>query len=67
MKIVPHGWPVKLAECPPGLFVFDGHLGFRSEYGDDAYVVQSGEYFWGGTDKRPERAELIVQPCITES
>lgn len=28
----------------------------------DAYVVASGEYFWGGTKTQEERAALIVQP-----
>lgn len=28
----------------------------------DAYVVASGEYFWGGTDKHPDRAKLMVEP-----
>ena len=61
---------VPLAECPPGLFEFEGRLGFRSEYRSnegwpDAYVVESGEYFWGGAERHPERAELMVLPLTT--
>ena len=45
---------VPLKECPPGLFLWNGNLCFRSEYATmtetnlrqpDAYVVESGEYF----------------------
>jgi hypothetical protein len=45
--------PCRLDECPPGLFLFEGTLGFKSEYADvdgglDVYCCDSGEYFWGG-------------------
>jgi hypothetical protein len=68
---------VSLAECPPGLFVFGlSCLGFKSEYKtesqsrpgvwqSDAYVVESGEYFWGGTSNAVEREELLVTPLST--
>lgn len=56
-----------LAECPPGLFIFNGGIGFKSEYSTpegspDAYVVSSGEYFWGGTSDRKARDALVVIP-----
>lgn len=60
-----------LAECPPGLFWSNGSggwaLGFRSEYsstekGPEAYVLLSGEYFWGGAKTHAERRELTVHP-----
>lgn len=60
-----------LADCPPGLFLFGAHLGFKSEYRTvnsagfaqtDAYVVASGEYFWGGAPTAEAREELLVQP-----
>lgn len=63
-----------LGECPPGLFLFGGlHLGFKSEYKtesqsrpgvwqSDAYVVESGEYFWGGTSNPVIREQLEVEP-----
>lgn len=62
---------VTLGDCPPGLFLFAGVcLGFKSEYRtasisrpgfsqSDAYVVASGEYFWGGTSD-PEKRELLM-------
>jgi hypothetical protein len=57
-----------LAACPPGLFVFEGHYGFKTEYTDDngpeAYCEPSGEYFWGGAKTAKERANLVVMPAI---
>jgi hypothetical protein len=67
------GEPVRLDECPPGLFLFGDTLGFRSEYWTpkqtppnqpDAYVVESGEYFWGGADTTAERSKLLVRPLL---
>ena len=64
------GYPLR--DCPPGLFMFEGTLCFRSEYSTtlenprryqpDAYVVESGEYFWGGAKTSEERSALIVFP-----
>ena len=65
------GEAVPLKECPPGLFLWNGNLCFRSEYATmtetnprqpDAYVVESGEYFWGGVSDSRSRDELMVQP-----
>ena len=58
---------VTLAACPPGLFRFNGRLGFKSEYRDDlgcaeAFVVESGEAFWGGTTDKIVRDKLLVVP-----
>lgn len=64
---------VTLGECPPGLFLFEDTLGFKSEYKtesqsrqgfwqSDAYVVESGEYFWGGTSDPIARERLTVLP-----
>jgi hypothetical protein len=63
-----------LADCPPGLFTFNGTLCFKSEYTTtlenphryqcDAYVVESGEYFHGGAKSTAERAALIVTPTL---
>ena len=44
---------ITLAECPIGLFESDaGELCLKTEYGNnegriDAYIVSSGEFFWG--------------------
>lgn len=55
-----------LARCPVGLFVWSGELCFKSEYSTggrpDAYVVASGEYFWGGTDSPEAVGGLRVTP-----
>lgn len=62
---------VRLKNCPPGLFWYKDALCFRSEYSTvttknpwqpDAYVVASGEYFWGGTSDSLARSELFVTP-----
>lgn len=69
--------PVSLAECRPGPFWFNGSLGFKTEYGmtlpngmgmwtvthwPEAYCMDSGECFWGGTSKHEDRAKLLVWP-----
>lgn len=62
--------PCTLAECPPGLFLADAYntLGFKSEYRTDrgaieAYIVESGEFFWGDHPQTVERQRLqIVRP-----
>lgn len=56
-----------LETCPPGLFLFDRTLGFKTEYrdtnGPEAYVVASGEYFWGGVaGLKDARRQLVVIP-----
>lgn len=63
---------VTLRECPPGPFLFDGTLGFKTEYAEEipagsrqwwpgAYCMDSGEFFWGGVTTHKERAELMVR------
>lgn len=72
-RLVPNGEPVTLDDCPEGLFLFNGNLGFMTEYTTekndgfqqrDAYCGDSGEYFWGGASSARERAKLIVQPML---
>ena len=59
---------VPLADCPPGVFVSpQGWLGFRNEYWTDkgepeAYVLASGEFYWGGVDTHAERRKVLVRP-----
>lgn len=53
---------VKLVDCPIGLFIKDDTLCVKTEYGNDAYIVCSGEYFWGGTATEDERNEVMVLP-----
>lgn len=33
----------------------------------DAYVMASGEYFWGGTSTHEDRAKLMVEPIDPEA
>lgn len=61
------GEPCAFVDCRPGLFRYAGMLCFKSEYStspgqQDAYCVDTGEYFWGGTRDVEERRALIVAP-----
>ena len=66
--LVQRWWECTLGQCPPGLFLHGDDLGFKTEYSDtngpEAYVVASGEYFWGGTDDKEVRRKLKVVPVI---
>lgn len=66
-RLVVESPPVSLVDCPPGLFRFNSTLGFRSEYGDDAFVVESGEAFWGGESNRAKRNALLVIPLALQA
>lgn len=69
------GKPVTLKDCEPGLFRSkDGWLGLKTEYKTpiskglfthyypEAFVVESGEYWWGGTNNHEDREKQIVIP-----
>lgn len=56
------GQPVRLGELPPGLFMFNGTLALKSQYGHDCFIVSNGEAFWGGTNNVSDLARLMVQP-----
>ena len=58
---------VSLARCPIGLFLYSGELCLKTEYGNnegriDAYIVSSGEFFWGDAPQTiaSQRAQLVV-------
>ena len=54
---------VKLAECPPVLFLFNGSLGFKSEQeNEEVFYAGSGKYFYDETFTKEKCAEVIVQP-----
>ncbi|EMY8532976.1 TPA: hypothetical protein ACGW5B_000541 [Bacillus paranthracis] len=58
---------VSLADLEPGkLFRFGNTIGFKSEYQTgraiEAFIVGSGEMFWGGTNTANEQRELMVCP-----
>lgn len=63
------GEPVSLAACPIGLFVSGlGSLCLKTEYGNndgriDAYIVSSGEFFWGDHPQTiPNQRSQLVRP-----
>lgn len=72
MIIIPQKRRVRLNACPVGLFLHGQTLAVMTEYFSypnlvyqrDAYLVESGEYFWGGTKTTQDRAKLLVNPCI---
>jgi len=33
LTLIPDGWPCDLSECPPGLFLFEDNVCFKTEYG----------------------------------
>ena len=59
--------PTTLEECPIGLFMSHGELCLKTEYGNnegriDAYIVSSGEFFWGGTSLIADQRKVMVEP-----
>lgn len=61
------GLKVRLADLEPGkLFKFGETVGFKSEYRSggaiEAFIVGSGEMFWGGTSTADKQRELMVEP-----
>ena len=60
---------LRLANCPVGLFLSaGGEICLKTEYGDnegriDAYIVSSGEFFWGGAKTRAEQRKVMVYPA----
>lgn len=59
---------VKLLDLNPGLFLFGADtLCMKTEYGDpatggEAYIISTGEAFWGGVSSKGQRARLLVTP-----
>lgn len=58
---------VTLAACPTGLFWFGDTLCLKTEYGSnegriDAYIVSSGEFFWGAAPQTiaSQRAQVVI-------
>lgn len=45
LHLIPVGWPVSIEDCPPGFFVYEGQVCFKSEYGMDGIYNSAGEYF----------------------
>lgn len=62
---------VTLADCPIGLFERGGELCLKTEYGNnegriDAYIVSSGEFFWGGASTPAEQRKVLVRPVSAQ-
>ena len=58
---------VTLADCPIGLFMKGTELCLKTEYGNnegriDAYIVSSGEFFWGGAMLPEDQRKVLVRP-----
>ena len=68
MGRVPVADKCTLAACPVGLFsAEDGELCLKTEYGNnegriDAYIVSSGEFFWGAAPQTiaSQRAQMVT-------
>lgn len=57
-------------ECPPGLFTYRNSLCFKTAYSSapgqpQAYCVETGGYFWGGSRDRRTRLDLVVRPLVS--
>lgn len=65
----PTDFEMPLSECPPGLFLCDGNIGFKTEYRTDGRMevfCESGEVFWGGTNVEDERRKIKVIPLESQ-
>lgn len=68
-RLIPDGKKVTLEELLPGtIFAFgDDCIAVKSEYRCnngliEAFIIDSGEQFWGGAKTAKEQNELMVQP-----
>ncbi len=65
---------VKLANCPIGLFLHGNELCLKTEYGNnegriDAYIVSSGEFYWGDAPQTTEsqRRQLVTPVRVSNN
>ena len=62
---------IRLGDLPNGsLFTYNGTLALKSEYSTnegviEAYIVGSGEFFWGGTATGKDQRNLLVRRVYT--
>lgn len=66
LELKPDGFPCKLQECPPGLFLCGENVCLKSEYGNNEAYCDSGEYFHGDANKGGTAQDTIVQPLVAE-
>lgn len=57
---------IPFEECPIGMFMCGGELCLKTEYGLEAYIVSSGERFWGGVDTLEQLRHVKVCPVEVE-
>jgi hypothetical protein len=66
IELVEDGAPTILAQCPKGPFLFEGIVGFKSEYMENNGFIhafnEGGEFFWAGAKSADEQRMLMVQP-----
>lgn len=53
---------IPLMDYPKGLFMRGDTLCVKTEYGNEAYIVWSGEYFWGGAKTKEEIGDVLILP-----
>lgn len=63
---------MRLIDAPVGLFMFEETLCLKTEYanpqgGVEAYIVSSGEVFWGRAKTQEERNNLDVTPVNADN
>lgn len=71
--LTPDNEPVTLLDCPVGLFLNSfGYVCLKTEYGNnegriDAYIVDSGEFFWGEHPQTiANQRQQLVTPLTCE-
>lgn len=57
---------IPLKNYPKGLFIKDNTLCVKTEYRNEAYIVWSGEYFWGGADTKEGIGDVLILPITDE-
>ena len=65
-------YEVRLIDAPVGMFMYNGTLALKTEYGryvgenntytPNCFLVETGEYFWGGAHTVEELNNLMVAP-----
>lgn len=53
---------IPLRDYEKGLFIDDDTLCVKTEYGNEAYIVWSGEYFWGGAKTKEAIGDVLILP-----
>ena len=53
---------IPLKDYPSGLFICGATLCVKTEYGNEAYIVESGEYFWGGAKTKEGIGDVLILP-----